>query len=99
MELDPYDFFNLVGVLFEAKIEEQEAKEEERLFNLWGYQLPLMKDPMSYWDFRRKVEEKSKPRTAPSKAKNELSNEELIEKVERIKAKHQKKVGEQDRAI
>ena len=51
--LDVEDFIELVVILKNKTIKEMEDKREEMLFHRWGYELPLMKEYITFADYKK----------------------------------------------
>ncbi len=88
MDLEVEDFTLLVEQMLKKKHDDLEVKREERFFNIWGYQLPIMKEPLNYHDFKKKYYNKVSSKKRRRK-KNSKDNQELIDKIEGIKKRHQ----------
>lgn len=86
LEVD--DFIELMNTLNARLINELEQKQEELLFYRWGFELPLMKEYITFSDYKK---------LAYKKPKQKVSEEESIEMIKRIEAiriKHQERLGE-----
>lgn len=81
--LDVDDFIELMNTLNAKLLDKIEEKQEEMLFHRWGYELPLMKEYITFDAYKK---------LAYKKPKQKVSEEEsikLIERIEAIRIKHQ----------
>ena len=91
--LEIVDFIELLETLDSNIKEEFGNKQDELLLHKWGYELIFMDEYMTLGEYID---------LSKSKPKIEISDEdniELIEKIEKIRIKHQEKVGEINRTI
>ena len=89
MDLEVEDFTLLVEQMLKKKHDDLEVKREERFFNIWGYQLPIMKEPLNYHEFKKKYYNKTTTNKRTQAKKNKKENKKLIDRIEKIKEKHQ----------
>ena len=89
MDLDVEDFTLLVEQMLKKKHDDLEAKREERFFNIWGYQLPIMKEPLNYHEFKKRYYNKTTTSKRTQVKKNNKENKKLIDRIEKIKERHQ----------
>ena len=81
-ELDGEDFIDFVYKAFERENNKNKEKFEELLLHRWGYEYPYMAKPVHFEEYRRIALGEDKKTTS---SKNQQTNEELIEEIERIK--------------
>lgn len=81
--LEPSDFIELINTLDDRLSKELQEKQDELLFHRWGYELPLMEKYISFKEYKDLVYKK------PKQSVSEADGIELIERIERIRKKHQ----------
>ena len=86
MDLEVEDFTLLVEQMLKRKHDDLEVKREERFFNTWGYQLPIMKEPLNYHDFKKKHYNTGQ---VISKRRKKKNYDKQIDKFEEIRKRHQ----------
>lgn len=84
MELSIDDFVQLVNEMYKQINADRKKEYEQRSFEMWGYTLPVAKEPREYV-FR----DPEKPSSKTTKTVDEIK-----EKAERIRKKHQAKAGD-----
>lgn len=83
MDLDADTFIKLIEETIEVESIKREDKVNEFLLHRWGYELNYgMEKPIGFEEYRRIALGEDKKTT---KSKNQQTNEELIEEIERIK--------------
>lgn len=65
----------------------EEDKSEQMLLHMWGYQLPLMEKPISFYEFREKVLEKSNPKPEEKVGKSQESHADKIKRIREVLSK------------
>lgn len=85
MELEGKDCCDLFFKAVDKMSKEIEFQQDKFLLHLWGYMLPNTKEPLSFTEFKKQTKGEK-----PIKATKQ-ENEDLIERIESIKKRHQEK--------
>ena len=96
LELDADTFIKLIDETIEIESVKREDKIDEFLLHRWGYELNYMEKPIGFEEYRKIALGGNKKTT---ESKNQKSNEQLIEEIERIKKIDQEFNGGERRSL
>lgn len=88
MNLEVGDFIEMVEKSFERENEAAKLKRDELLLHRWGYELPFMEEVLTFNEYRDLAINNTGKRE-DTKSISKYTNDELIEKIERIREKDQ----------